>query len=285
MYLSALDDGATFFIFWSSWVWMMSQDRLYIFLGFPVSDEVMQACHLPPIRTSELLDSHSFSMMLELSSQVLGCIISWQISWVIYQWGRIRVLDSHSGRLGLISLCIWIQHSLASFLFWSHLGGVQLLQFVASAPGGSAQGSWPAAFMFLGLLSCICISPLHGERMLCVCAGTLCWWSSRGVPASAWRPLVHSSQTPGGPPLPHCQSFYLPMPPEGCTLKLERMWGLQGIFYFLGNLDNVEWPQGHGLKITLRSFLTCVPIISSRKPLEVLAFGWHSCLVSSLVQF
>lgn len=51
---------------------MMSEDRLDIFLGFPVSNEVMQACHLPPIRTSELMDPLSFPMMLELSSQILG---------------------------------------------------------------------------------------------------------------------------------------------------------------------------------------------------------------------
>lgn len=76
-----------------------------------MSDDVMQAYHLPPIRTSELLDPLCFSMMLELSSWILIELNNQLIDELSdlsvgkrVRRKKSRVLVSCSGKLGFISL-------------------------------------------------------------------------------------------------------------------------------------------------------------------------------------
>lgn len=148
---------------------------------------------------------------------------------MIYQWGRVRrkkarVLDSHSGKLGLISLCIWIQHSLASFLFWVFspsrwspapsvcglCGWLDLPRAAGQLPSCSF-GSW-LAFASLPFM-------VRGSS---VCGQT----PFAGGPYTVYLPVVGiplstAARYSGGPPLPRSWPSHLPIPPEVCTFKLE----------------------------------------------------------------
>jgi hypothetical protein len=155
-----------------------------------------------------------YLMLLELLSWILTLLpLEWSAS-------RERKQKEDSQVLGILfretwfslSLCL-IPCSLTSCLVALPTVAPSPLAFVA--PSGLClmdvpRAADPGAFLFLPPLSSTATP--YGEMKPCG-QGAPCWWSSLGVSACAWHPIVHSSQKPWWSLLVPWSGYPYPLPP------------------------------------------------------------------------